>query len=179
MRKLRDHGGLRKYQHDVVGWNSRLDSLQASALRLKLPHLDKRNALRRRNAILYNELLYGVDGIVIPFEAEDVESVYHLYVIRVENGARNSLQSYLADNGVQTGIHYPAPIPSTPAFARFRSGDCPVAGSYANEILSLPMYPELEHNQLRYVASLIKNYVLSSVNPSNSPFVAASSIKEK
>jgi dTDP-4-amino-4,6-dideoxygalactose transaminase len=159
VRELRDHGGTKKYQHDVVGYNSRLDSLQAAALLLKLRHLDARNSMRRRHAQVYNELLSGAEGVTTPVEAEGVEGVFHLYVIRVDKEARSSLQFHLAENGVQTGIHYPCPIHRTPAFARFSSTDCPVAEGYAESILSLPMYPEMEEHHLQYVCSLITQYM--------------------
>jgi len=159
VRQLRDHGGTKKYQHDVVGYNSRLDGLQAAALLLKLRHLDTRNSMRRRHAQVYNELLSEVESVTTPLEAEGVESVFHLYVIRVDKESRSSLQSHLTENGVQTGIHYPCPIHRTPAFARFSATDCPVAEEYAESILSLPMYPEMEEHQLQYVCSLITQYM--------------------
>jgi dTDP-4-amino-4,6-dideoxygalactose transaminase len=158
VRKLRDHGGLRKYQHDVAGYNSRLDALQAAALELKLKHLDQRNSLRRQHAAGYRELLSRIEGVVTPFELEGIESVYHLYVIRTEQCSRNDLQAFLAARDVQTGIHYPVPIHKTPAFARFSARNCPVAERYSNDILSLPMYPDLERQQLEYVASVIDQY---------------------
>jgi dTDP-4-amino-4,6-dideoxygalactose transaminase len=159
VRKLRDHGGTKKYQHDVAGYNSRLDSLQAAALHLKLRHLDARNAMRRMHARVYNDLLSEAEGVTTPFEPDAMEGVFHLYVIRVEKEIRSPLQSYLAENGVQTGIHYPCPIHHTPAFARFASADCPVAERYAESILSLPMYPEMERRQLQSVGSLITQYM--------------------
>jgi len=158
LRKLRDHGGIKKYQHDVVGYNSRLDSLQAAALRLKLERLDEANELRRQHAARYDQLISTIDGIVSPHEPEGIQGVYHLYVIRVEGGNRDELQSYLAQSGVQTGIHYPKPIHSTPAFARFRNSSCPVAESHAEQILSLPMFPGLQQEQVEYVASLLADY---------------------
>src|SRR6266566_7107615 len=127
VRRLRDHGGLKKYEHDVVGYNSRLDSLQAAVLEIKLKRLDQRNELRRRHARTYGELLSPIAGIVTPFVPEGVHSVYHLYVVRIEKGSRNGLQEYLKDCGVQTGIHYPTPIHRTQAFTRFRAYHCPVA----------------------------------------------------
>jgi dTDP-4-amino-4,6-dideoxygalactose transaminase len=159
--RLRDHGGIKKYQHDIVGFNSRLDSMQAVALNLKLPHLDERNAMRRRNAQAYAEMLSNIEGVVTPFEPEDLESVYHLYVVRITQADRRSLQTYLAENGVQTGIHYPAPIHQTRAFARYRSADCPLAETYGNQILSLPMYPGMKRDQVQHVASLIRDYMVS------------------
>ncbi len=159
VRKLRDHGGLRKYEHDVVGYNSRLDALQAAVLQLKLKHLEERNERRRRHAQTYAELLSGIPGIVTPFEPDGISSVYHLYVVRIEKGNRDDLQRHLRECGVQTGIHYPTPIHCTRAFAGFRSGSCPVAERYAERILSLPMYPEIETHQLQYVAESISEYM--------------------
>jgi dTDP-4-amino-4,6-dideoxygalactose transaminase len=159
VRKLRDHGGTTKYQHDVIGYNSRLDSLQAAALHCKLESLDERNALRRQRAAEYNGLISKVEGVVAPSEPRGIEGVFHLYVIRVEKGNRSSLQSYLAQNGVQTGIHYPSPIHRTPAFARFSGAECPVAERYADAILSLPMYPGIERHHLQHVVSLLSQYL--------------------
>src|SRR5881296_204689 len=159
VRKLRDHGGLRKYEHDVVGYNSRLDALQAAVLQLKLKHLEERNERRRRHAQTYTELLSEIPGIVTPFEPDGISSVYHLYVVRIEKGNRDDLQRHLRECGVQTGIHYPTPIHCTRAFAGFRSGSCPVAERYAERILSLPMYPEIETHQLQYVAESISEYM--------------------
>src|SRR5438094_3831827 len=127
VRRLRDHGGLRKYEHDVVGYNSRLDAMQAAVLELKLAHLEERNAMRRQNAKTYSALLCGIEGIVTPFKPGHVESVYHLYVIRLERGSREDLRSFLTANDVQTGIHYPTPIHRTPAFEHFSGQSCPVA----------------------------------------------------
>ncbi len=155
VRRLRDHGGLKKYEHDVVGHNSRLDSLQAAVLQLKLQHLEGRNEMRRQHARAYGELLSQTDGVVTPFEPTGVAGVYHLYVIRTERGSRDRLQEFLKNNGVQTGIHYPAPIHRTPAFASFCEYACPVAEGYAKRILSLPMFPEIERKQLEYVADLV------------------------
>ena len=163
VRKLRDHGGIKKYQHDVVGYNSRLDSLQAAALLLKLDRLDERNALRRFNAAFYDAMLSDIDGVTAPTTLKDVESVYHLYVIRVERGTRSGLQSYLAENGVQTGIHYPAPIHRTPAFSQFSSSDCPIAEISAEKIVSLPMYPELQYHQIQYIGLLVCSYFRHNV----------------
>jgi len=156
--QLRDHGGIRKYQHDIPGHNSRLDSMQAAALQLKLAALDEGNALRRRHAAVYDRLISRIDGVVTPEELEGVQGVYHLYVVRIEKCDRNGLQSFLAENGVQTGIHYPVPIHFTPAFASFHRSPCPVAEANASSILSLPMFPGLKEEQMEYVASLIAEY---------------------
>src|SRR6516165_3330952 len=159
VRKLRDHGGLRKYAHDVVGYNSRLDAMQAAALDLKLKHLERRNAMRRQHASEYDRLLAGVDAIIRPFEPKGINGAYHLYVIRVENGNRGDLQKFLSEHDVQTGIHYPTPIHRTPAFSRFKAQHCPVAEKYSSEILSLPIHPELTGEQVEYVSLLIGKYV--------------------
>ncbi len=161
LRRLRDHGGLRKYEHDIVGHNSRLDSVQAAVLQVKLKHLDERNEARRRRAQVYDRMLSQIPGIVTPFVPDGIESVYHLYVIRIEEGDRDALQAYLADCGVQTGIHYPAPIHRTRAFASFESRACPVAERYAARVISLPMYPEIEEHQMGYIADTLNAYMQS------------------
>src|SRR6266571_1460729 len=163
LRRLRDHGGLRKYEHDIVGHNSRLDSVQAAVLQVKLKHLDERNQARRRRAQVYDRMLSQIPGIVTPFVPDGIESVYHLYVIRIEEGDRDALQAYLADCGVQTGIHYPAPIHRTRAFAGFASRACPVAERYAARIISLPMYPEIKEHQMGYIADTLNAYKQSYV----------------
>jgi dTDP-4-amino-4,6-dideoxygalactose transaminase len=159
VRRLRDHGGLKKYEHDVVGYNSRLDTLQAAVLDIKLRNLEERNEMRRRHARAYNELLSQIPGIVTPTEPAEVSGVYHLYVIRLERANRNDFQEYLKDRGVQTGIHYPKPIHRTKAFARFRTQSCPIAEAYADRIVSLPMFPELAPEQIEYVAEAINDFM--------------------
>src|SRR5213594_1249136 len=159
VRRLRDHGGLKKYEHYSIGYNSRLDTLQAAILQRKLRDLGRRNEMRRRHAEAYNELLASVSGIVTPFVPDGIGSVHHLYVVRVERGNRSDLQRYLQERGVQTGIHYPVPIHRTPAFARFNVRACPVAEQYSATILSLPMFPDMEERQLEYVAKLVSDYM--------------------
>jgi dTDP-4-amino-4,6-dideoxygalactose transaminase len=159
LRKLRDHGGVKKYQHELIGYNSRMDGLQGAALALKLPHLDEWNRRRRCHAALYDLLLGDVPGIVIPFVREECVPIYHLYVIRVEQGSRDELASFLLERGVQTGIHYPQPIALTEAFVGLGYHDFPVACRYASQILSLPMYPEMEERQVRYVAESVAGFM--------------------
>lgn len=160
VRKLRDHGGVEKYQHDLVGYNSRLDTLQAAVLLVKLKYLDAWNRRRQENAQLYDALLAEVPGIVTPNVLEGATHVYHLYVIRVERGSRDELQRFLRERGVHTGVHYPRPLHLTPAFGYlgYRMGDFPVAERYASQILSLPMYPELTREQIEYVVECIDEY---------------------
>ena len=159
VRRLRDHGGLKKYEHDVIGYNSRLDSLQAAVLQIKLRYLEERNEMRQQHADTYRELLSHMSGIVPPFVPEGIRSVYHLYVIRLEKGSRNGLQDYLKEHGVHTGIHYPTPIHRTPAFASYRAPGCPIAEAHADRILSLPMYADIDKQQMQYVAHLISDYM--------------------
>ena len=159
VRKLRDHGGIEKYQHDLRGYTSRLDTLQAAVLLIKLKHLDARNELRRRHAQLYSDQLSKLNGIVSPVALEEVTHVYHLYVIRVEHGSRNELRRYLETRGIQSGIHYPKPIHLARSFRDLGRDEFPVAEESAQKILSLPMYPELEAGQINYVTEQISNYL--------------------
>ena len=162
LKKLRDHGGLIKYQHDLHGYSSRLDTLQAAVLHVKLKHLSKWNRTRREYAALYNDLLSGIPGIIAPREMAGAVHVFHLYVIRVEGGKRDSLQRFLGECGIQTLIHYPKPIPATEAFASLNGHGFPLAQKAAGEILSLPLYPELETEQIEYVAECIHRYMTNS-----------------
>jgi dTDP-4-amino-4,6-dideoxygalactose transaminase len=164
VRKLRDHGGTTRYQHDLVGYNSRLDTLQAGVLLVKLKHLDEWNQRRQENAQIYNTLLSAIPGISIPVVLEEAAHVYHLYVIRVQRGSRDDLRRHLQAHGIQTGIHYPQPLHLTPSLKdlRYHETQFPVAERCAREILSLPMYPELERSQIRYVAEQILNYMTAS-----------------
>jgi dTDP-4-amino-4,6-dideoxygalactose transaminase len=161
VRKLRDHGGSRKHQHDLVGYNSRLDSLQAVVLLVKLRYLDQWNALRQEHAQLYSKLLSGIPGITTPTIREGCTHVFHLYVILASGGKRDALQSYLRQEGIATGIHYPTPLHLTPAFSYlgYRFGDFPVAEACANQVLSLPMFPELTPRQIEYVADRIRHFM--------------------
>jgi dTDP-4-amino-4,6-dideoxygalactose transaminase len=161
VRKFRDHGGLKKYQHELIGHNSRLDAIQAAVLDIKLRDLEKRNQMRRQHARKYSELLSTIPGIAPPVERSGCEGVYHLYVIRLQRGKRDQLQEYLASRGVQTGIHYPTPIHRTQAFDRYGAVSCPIAEAYSEQILSLPMFPELQLEQLEYVVELISDFMES------------------
>lgn len=165
VRKLRDHGGTEKYQHDLVGYNSRLDTLQAAVLLVKLDYLDEWNRMRRDNARLYTGLLSEIPGIVTPTVLEGVSHVFHLYVVRVQRGNRDELRQYLQGHGVQTGIHYPRPLHLATAFSqlRYRENDFPIAERCARDILSLPMYPELREEQIRYVVERIRSYMKAHV----------------
>nr|MBA2732244.1 DegT/DnrJ/EryC1/StrS family aminotransferase [Acidobacteriota bacterium] len=154
VRLLRDHGSERKYHHEIVGYNFRLEGLQGAVLNVKLRHLDRWNELRRERAARYGELLRD-SGLGLPSEMSYARHVYHLYVVQSE--ARDALQQVLAESGVQTGIHYPIPIHLQPAYASLnhRRGDFPEAERQAGRILSLPMFPELTNEQLMRVVEAI------------------------
>lgn len=161
LRKLRDHGGIRKYQHDVVGFNSRLDGMQAAILHVKLNYLEEWNSLRREHAQLYTKLLSDVAGLILPTVRAGSTHVFHLYVARVIGKSRDALRDFLQHRGVSTAIHYPTPIHLTPAFSYLghQRGDFPEAEACADSVLSLPMYPELKPSQIEYVAELIRDFM--------------------
>ncbi|MEN6576144.1 MAG: DegT/DnrJ/EryC1/StrS family aminotransferase [Phycisphaerales bacterium] len=153
LRLLRNYGQPRKYHHVLVGVNSRLDEMQAAILRVKLRYLDEWNERRRKSAALYDDLLSEV-GVGTPVELPHVRHVYHLYVIRSKN--RDALQRRLSENGVQSQIHYPIPVHRQEAYTRIASGvELPVTDRACGEILSLPMHPWLNPEDVRRVAAII------------------------
>jgi len=155
LRKLRNYGSIRKYEHEHAGVNSRLDELQAAFLRAKLPRLDAANDRRRAHAAAYAQTLGGAAGLTLPVEASWARHVYHLYVVR--SPERDALQARLEAAGVQTLIHYPTPCHLQPAFADlgFRSGQFPLAERLAREVLSLPMWPGMPAEGPAKVAELL------------------------
>ena len=155
LRMIRDHGSPRKYEHAVVGVNSRLDTLQAVVLSAKLPRLAMWNAARRAAAERYHALLSHVDGVIGPRVLDGNEHVWHLYVIRVPD--RDRVLKELQAAGIGAGIHYPVPIHLTAAFAGlgYPEGAFPVAERAAGEILSLPLFPEITASQQEQVASVL------------------------
>jgi dTDP-4-amino-4,6-dideoxygalactose transaminase len=161
LRMLRDHGSPRKYEHALIGFNSRLDAMQAAVLRVKLKRLAEWNEARRRHAAVYSAALAD-RAVLAPEIPSGREHVFHLYVVRCRR--RDELQEFLAERGIGTAIHYPAPLHRTGAYAgsgRARSRPCPVAEQLADEILSLPMFPELTGEQLRMVTSAIEEFTRS------------------
>jgi dTDP-4-amino-4,6-dideoxygalactose transaminase len=160
VRLLRQYGWEKRYVSSLRGLNSRLDELQAAILRVKLRHLDEWNKARRARARLYDQLLAG-SGVATPAEMDYGRHIYHLYVIRCPHRAhRDDLESYLAAHGVGTGIHYPVPIHLQEAYCDlgYRRGDFPVTEACADEILSLPMYPELREDEVKEISGLVKDY---------------------
>jgi dTDP-4-amino-4,6-dideoxygalactose transaminase len=158
IRMLRDHGQSTKYYHEVEGYNGRLDAIQAGILRVKLAHLPEWNARRRELAHRYHGLLGPMDGITIPTEAPYARSVYHLYVVRTAN--RDALQAHLSARGIATGLHYPLVLHRQNAYRDlgYENGAFPVAERISSELLSLPMYPQLEDAQLERVARSVADF---------------------
>src|SRR5438067_7069121 len=156
--RLRTHGGLKTYFHDEVGFNSRLDALQAAVLRAKLPHLAAWSAGRRKNAAFYDEAFSDVPEIRTPYVDPANESIYNQYTIRAER--RDALQGFLKERGIGTSIYYPLPLHLQPCFAYlgYRQGACPEAERAAAEVLSLPIYPELTRDQLEEVATTVRAF---------------------
>ncbi|MCB9866346.1 MAG: DegT/DnrJ/EryC1/StrS family aminotransferase [Phycisphaerales bacterium] len=159
MRALANHGRQSKYEHDQMGYNYRLDALQAAILKVKLVHLDRWTKLRRSRAALYQDLLGHTAGITTPHVAEDARHVYHLYVIQVDN--RDGLRNYLADRGISAGVHYPIPLHQQPALRRhgFDSAPLKITERIANRIISLPLYPEMTDEQVIRVADAVHRFV--------------------
>ncbi len=159
LRTLRNHGQTDKYVSAELGWNSRLDELQAAVLRVKLRHLDGWTLRRQAVAARYTELLAPLEPVRVPRIAPLATHVFHQYTIRVAN--RDAIAERLAEQGIGTAVHYPVPLHLQPAFAHLegRRGDCPVAERAAEEVLSLPMYPELTEAQIACVASAVANAV--------------------
>ena len=152
-RKLRSHGGLRKYHNETVGYNSRLDALQAALLRVKLPHVASANAARRAAAERYDALLAGLDGVVRP--GLEPGHVFHQYTVRVLGGRRDAVHDALAAAGIQTMVYYPVPIHRLPVYAHLALGPFPVAERLAGEVLSLPIGPHVAaETQARVVDAL-------------------------
>jgi dTDP-4-amino-4,6-dideoxygalactose transaminase len=159
VRLLGDHGCERKYEHVTLGFNSRLDALQAVVLRTKLRRLAQWNEARQHAAKRYADLLGDVDGVVLPRVMPGNEHIWHLYVIRVPR--RDHVLEGLTEAGIQAGVHYPVPVHLQPAFRGFGygPGDFPVAEAAADQILSLPMYPQITAEQQSRVAAAVRQAV--------------------
>jgi dTDP-4-amino-4,6-dideoxygalactose transaminase len=161
LRILRNCGQSEKYKHVMLGFNRRLDSLQAAVLRVKLPHLDTWNEARRNAAKLYNDFLKDDDSVVTPSEGENRTHVYHLYVI--QHADRDGLVASLRAQGVSAGLHYPTPVHLQPCyeFLNVPGGSLPVTESLASRVISLPMYPELTREQVQFVCDQVKQFSIS------------------
>jgi dTDP-4-amino-4,6-dideoxygalactose transaminase len=161
IRVLRDHGQVRKYRHTMIGWNCRMDGIQAAVLSVKLQHLDRGNTMRRRHAQEYSEALEGVEELVRPFAAPYADHVYHLYVIRARE--RDEVMWRLEQKGIQCGVHYAVPIHLQKAYRHlgYEAGRFPVSERTALEFISLPMFPQLTSAQIGMVALGLKEALLT------------------
>ena len=157
IKKLRNHGGLQKYSHEIPGFNARLEGLQAAILRAKLPHLEPWNELRRKHASTYDSFFRETE-IRTPQEMPYARSVFHVYVIRTRR--RDELNRYLNEQGIGSIIHYPLPNHLLECFQEFgyRTGDLPVTEKVSKEVLSLPLYPEMRDEQIREVVQTIRTF---------------------
>ena len=168
MKMIRDHGQVKKYYHDIEGYNGRLDSIQAGWLSVKLRHLAKWNESRQALAHRYHKLLAEAkDLVVLPEEAAWTKGVYHLYVVRVRD--REALQTHLAEAGIGSGIHYPIPLHMQKAYQNLphKKGDFPVTERVAAEIVSLPMFPQLSTEQQDVVVARVKDFVGAKMTTSH------------
>lgn len=159
-RMIRDHGSEQRYHHDMIGFNGRLDEIQALVCRVKLPHLTEWNDARRRHAELYRQVLSGTP-VSVPVVAEGNKPVYHLYVIKAPR--RDELQAYLKGLGIFTGIHYPIPnhLQKAVDFLGYKPGDFPVTEKVVGEILSLPMFAELTDEEIVSIGDAVKTFYKS------------------
>jgi dTDP-4-amino-4,6-dideoxygalactose transaminase len=160
LRALREHGQSTRYYHPIVGYNARLDEIQAAILRIKLRRLDEWNARRQAIAARYNQLLAGID-VITPEIPSGGRHVFYCYAIRVPGGRRDALRVHLAERGIGTQIHYPVPIHLQEAaqFLGYRKGDLPVTEKVAGEVLSLPMYAELTDAQIDRVTATVTEFM--------------------
>lgn len=158
-RMLRAHGSRKKYHNEMIGYNSRLDTLQAAILRVKLPHLDKWNEGRRRVAAIYNELLNDVPGVVTPVLSEG--HVFHQYTVRFLTADRDEVQRKLEAEGIGTMVYYPIPQDQLPIYTG-QYEPCPLSGAAAKQVLSLPVSPALRKQAQDVIVRALRRAVQSS-----------------
>lgn len=170
LRGIVNHGMYERYHHDVVGVNSRLDSMQAVVLRAKLPKLDAYNAARRKAARLYSEKLAGLDKVITPTGAQDATAdangvcdnhVFHQYTLRLKDTDRDGLVAYLNSKDIPCGVYYPIPLHNQKAYtdSRYKEADFKVTNALVKEVISLPMHTELDEEQITYITDHIKAYL--------------------
>jgi dTDP-4-amino-4,6-dideoxygalactose transaminase len=158
--RLRVHGGVQMYHHEEVGYNSRLDALQAAVLRVKLPHLESWSEARRAKANRYDEAFSDLEGIGTPVVRPGNTSIFNQYTVRVSGGRRDALRDYLAERGVGSAVYYPVPLHLQECFAHlgYREGDFPEAERACREVLSLPVYPEMREEQREHVVASVRAF---------------------
>ncbi len=171
IRGMVNHGMYKRYHHDVIGVNSRLDSIQAAVLNAKLPNLDDYNKKRREAARKYSKAFEGQPNIVLPKTVNGCEGicetcdchVFHQYTVRILNGKRDGLVQHLSENSVPCGVYYPIPLHRQKAYVdeRYDEADFPVTNQLVKEVISLPMHTELDDEQIHFITQLIINFVNS------------------
>ncbi|MDN3707848.1 DegT/DnrJ/EryC1/StrS family aminotransferase [Myroides ceti] len=162
LRGIVNHGMYERYHHDVIGVNSRLDSIQAAVLNTKLPELDAYNAARRKAASYYNNAFASNPHIIVPaFDEKGDDHVFHQYVIRITNGKRDELLTHLQAQSIPCAIYYPIPLHSQKAYAddRYREEDFPVTNQLVKEVIALPMHTELDAEQLSFITETVNQFV--------------------
>ena len=157
LRGIVNHGMYKRYYHDEVGVNSRLDSVQAAVLRRKLPFLNDYNAARNKVAAYYTEAFKDIDALLTPVKGEDTTHVFHQYTLRVTNGKRNELQAFLTEKEIPAMIYYPVPLRKQKAYdnGHYNDADFPNTNKLVEEVMSLPMHTELDEEQLAYITSAV------------------------
>ena len=157
MQAIANHGMVVRYHHDMIGVNSRLDSIQAAVLDAKLPHLDEYIAARQQAAEYYDKVFASNEKVLIPCRAPHSTHVFHQYTLRVIGADRDSLREGLAEKGIPAMIYYPVPLHQQKAYLdpRYKDGDFPIAERLAACVLSLPMHTELDEEQLEYITSAV------------------------
>ena len=160
IRMIANHGQEKKYYHKVLGCNSRLDTIQAAILNIKLQHLDEYSAARNKMAAYYDAAFLAINELEVPKRQHNSTHVFHQYTLKVKNGTRNQLQSYLIDKGIPSMIYYPLPLYKQEAFEQFVSADFKLDTTelLCNEVLSLPIHTEMNVDDINYICTSIKSF---------------------
>lgn len=159
IRMVANHGQVTRYYHDVIGVNSRLDSIQAAILHIKLKRLDQYAAARQAVAAAYDEAFKNIGGLNIPKRQHNSTHVFHQYTLKVTNGRRDELRAYLSERGVPNVVYYPLPLYQQKAFAPFYDGTTmPITEELCNTVLSLPMHTEMDNDSLQYICETVKSF---------------------
>lgn len=163
LKKLRIHGSDKGYYHSIIGYNSRLDTLQSAILLAKLPHLNHWNNKRYEHATHYSKCLKNIRNIETPEECNGRKHIYHQYTIRVKKGKRDNLQKFLKEKNIGTKIYYPLSLHLQKCFKYlgYKKGDMPVSEKASEEVLSLPIFPELKFDEIDYICNSIKEFIKS------------------
>lgn len=160
LKAMANHGQFEKYYHEMIGVNSRLDTIQAAILNVKLKHLDSYAKSRSKAAAIYDQELKEVEGIQIPTRSKKSTHVFHQYTLQVKNNLREALRDFLKERGVPSMVYYPVPLHLQKAYKGYgyKKGDFPVAEMLSEEVLSLPMHTELEEETIKYITEQIKSF---------------------